>query len=122
MKIASIVLVLLVLSLTVLSPAPALAQEEDHCDHEAQTIESLRHCVEHAYAEGHITNAGVYQSLVRLIDAAQAALDRGQTSVAIDLLQAFIYTVEAQAGRTIEEPHASHLLEHTNAVLAALSG
>lgn len=119
MKIGSIVLVLLVVSLALFSPA--LAQEEEHCDHESQTIESLRHCVDHAYAEGHITNAGIYRTLVGQLNAAQAAVGRGQTSVAIDLLQAFIHTVETQAGRTILEPHAGHLLEHANAVLAALS-
>ncbi|RPI49188.1 MAG: hypothetical protein EHM56_12740, partial [Chloroflexi bacterium] len=84
MKIGSIVLVLLVLSLALFSPA--LAQEGEHCDHEAQTIESLQHCVEHAYAEGHITNIGIYRALAGQLSAAQAAVERGQTSVAIDLL------------------------------------
>ena len=120
MKLGNIVLVLLMLSLALFSPA--LAQEGEHCDHEAQTIESLRQCVDHAYAEGHITSAGLYRTLVSQLNAAQAAVDRGQTSVAAGILQAFIYTVETQAGRTFLEPHASHLLDHANTVLAALSG
>ncbi len=119
MKVAAMLLALLVLSLALISPA--LAQEQDHCDHEAQTIESLLHCVQHAYAEDHITT-GAYRTLVGQLNAAQAAVDRGQAFVAIDLLQAFIYTVESQAGRTISEPHAGHLLEHANAVLVTLSG
>ena len=119
MKLGSITLALLVLSLALFSPA--LAQEEEHCDHEAQAIDSLRHCVEPAYAEGHITNIGIYRALVGQLSAAQAAVERGQTSVAINLLQAFIYTVDTQVDRAILEPHAGHLLEHANAVLAALS-
>jgi len=115
----SALLILLVLGLLMVAPAAA---QEDHCDHEAQTIDSLRHCLQHAGAEGHITNAGIYRALVGQLNAAQAAVDRGQLSVAASLVQTFIYTVEAQAGITIVEPHAGHLVEHANHVLAGLSG
>jgi hypothetical protein len=86
------------------------------------TIQSLRECVQHAYDMGYITNRGVYRALLSQIDAAQRALDRGQTAAAIGALQAFIQTVSAQAGITIDAQHAEHMTMHAGMVIAALGG
>ena len=112
--------VLIFVAALLLTAAPAFAMDE--CDHSATTIESLHHCVMHAYEMGHITNAGVEQSLLAKLDAAQAALDRGQTNVAIQLLNSFIKEVNAQAGRGIDPEHAPHLVMHAENVIAALGG
>lgn len=99
---------------------PVLASDEHGCEHDA-TIQSLRDCVIHADAVGHIDNGGVTKSLLAKIDAAQAALDAGQPDVAINHLNAFINAVEAQAGKHIAEPHASHMIGHAQQVIAGLS-
>ena len=112
----SIVAVLLLLA------APAFAADDHACDHSGATIESLQHCVMHAYEMGHITNDGVRDSLLAKLDAAQAAFDQGQTGVAINQLRAFINEVNAQAGKAILAEHAGHLVEHSQNVITALGG
>ena len=119
MRVMVIVLTLLVLSL--IAPAPIRAQAMDECPHEA-TIQSLRMCVQHAAAHGHIDNQGVARSLLAKLDAAEAAQGRGQTEVAVNLLEAFVNEVQAQAGKHILQPHAEHLLMHAQAVIEALAG
>jgi competence protein ComGC len=116
LPILSIVAVLLLLA------APAFAAENHTCDHSGTTIESLHHCVMHAYDMGHITNKGVANSLLAKLDAAQAALDRGQPGVAVNLLHAFINEVNAQAGKHIVTEHAIHLVGHARNVITALGG
>jgi hypothetical protein len=71
---------------------------------------------------GHITNKGVANSLPVKLDAAQAALDRGQPGVAVNLLRAFTNEVNAQAGKHIVADHAVHLVEHVQMVITALGG
>src|SRR5437773_2402352 len=88
-----------------LNPSTARAQTTDDCML-TPTIASLTTCVEHAASQGLITSHGVTNSLLTKLDAAQAALDRGQTSVAINELQAFIHEVQAQAGKHIDSMHA----------------
>jgi hypothetical protein len=113
-----VALLLLVVSLAL--PQLVFADDEHGCMHES-TVQSLRDCVVHAAAAGHIDSPGVTKSLLATIDAAQAALDRGQTNVAVNDLQAFIQIVEAQAGKHIVAEHAQHLIEHANMVITALS-
>ncbi|MCU0507567.1 MAG: hypothetical protein MUC34_04045 [Anaerolineae bacterium] len=105
-----------------LTAAPAFAMEEHVCDHGGTTIESLHHCVNHAYDMGHITDAGVKKALLAKLDAAQAALDRGQTKTALNLLNAFVEQVNEEAGVTIDAEHAMHLVMHAENVIAALRG
>ena len=105
-----------------LMAAPAFAAEGHECDHDATTIESLHHCVMHAVEMGHITSEGVANSLLAKLDAAQAALDRGQPAVACRLLESFIKEVDAQAGRHIDAEHAPHLVMHAENVIMALGG
>ena len=66
---------------------------------------------------GHITNHGVTNALRSKLDAAQAAWDRGQTAVAINILRAFIRTVEAQSGISIVDLHGEHLIMHAQMVI-----
>ena len=87
---------------------------------EQATIQALHHCVMHAYEMGHIDNVGVTQSLLAKLDAAQAAVDRGQPAVAVNLLQAFVQEVRAQAGQHIQAEHAAHMIMHAQQVIAAL--
>ncbi len=99
-------------------PAANAAGEMEMCT--GTTIQSLHHCVQHAYDMGHIDNAGVAHSLLAKLDAAQAALDRSQPLVAVNKLQAFINEVNAQSGRHIAAEHAAHMVMHAQHVIAAL--
>lgn len=97
------------------------ARADDMCpDHMGTTIESLHHCVQHAHEAGHIDNAGVARSLLAKVNAALAAHDRGQDTVAIHHLEAFINAVEAQSGQHIDPEHAEHMIEHAERVIEAL--
>lgn len=42
--------------------------------------------------------------------------------MAIDILQAFVQEVEAQAGAHIDADHAMHMVQHAGMVIAALAG
>ena len=108
-----------VAALSAVGTVPALAQPMDSC--QASTIQSLQTCVQHAAAEGFITNQGVTQSLLAKLDAAQAAVDRNQPDVAVNLLEAFIQEVEAQAGQHIVADHAQHMVMHAQMVIEALT-
>lgn len=114
--------VLSVVAVLLLLAAPAFAAEDHTCDHNGTTIESLQHCVKHAYDMGHITKKGVALTLLAKTSAAQAALDHGQPQAAIKLLNSFIREVNAQAGKSIEAEHAGHLVEHAQNVITALGG
>lgn len=112
----------LVALLAVVAVGPAAAAEEHQCPHDANTIESLHHCVAHALEMGHITNDGVGNALLAKLDGAQAALDRGQTAVAVNKLNAFINQVQAQSGVHIDPMHAEHMVMHAQMVIATLTG
>lgn len=118
MRILLVTLILVMVSL--IASGPVWAQEGE-CPHVGTTVQSLQTCVEHALENGHIDNAGVATSLLAKLDAAQAALDRGQTSVAINNLKAFIQEVRAQGGVHIRPPHDEHLVRHAQAVIGALT-
>jgi dTDP-4-amino-4,6-dideoxygalactose transaminase len=104
-----------------LTPGTAGAQTTDDCAL-TPTIASLTSCVEHAASQGIITSQGVANSLLAKLNAAQEAHDRGQTSVAINDLQAFINEVQAQAGKHIDAMHAQHMVMHAQLVIQALGG
>lgn len=103
------------------APVPASAEVMGDCSHMA-TITALRTCVQHALDHGHIDSRGIARSLFAKLDAAQTALDRGQTSVAVRKLEAFVRQVDAQTGKHIGAEHAAHLRMHAEAVIAALGG
>jgi|WetSurMetagenome_2_1015567.scaffolds.fasta_scaffold115524_2 hypothetical protein len=110
-----LLLVLSIVAVLSLLAAPAFAAESMTCDHSNATIQSLNDCVMH-----HVTNPGVANSLMATLDAAQAALVRGQTDVAINLLSAFINEINAQTGKFVPAEHAPHLLDHAQMVINAL--
>ncbi len=116
--LALVILVALV-GVGLLASGTARAQANAVCVHEP-TISSLRACVQHAADEGFIDNQGVTNSLLAKLDAAQAALDRGRTGAAINLLNAFIHEVQAQAGKHIKQEHAQDLVMHAHLVIQAL--
>jgi hypothetical protein len=104
-----------------LGSQPAQAQEV--CPgNMAPTIAALQDCVSHALSIGHIDNAGIANSLLSKLDAAERAQDRNKSSVAISILESFIQEVEAQAGKHIDEAHADHMVDHAGMVIAALGG
>jgi hypothetical protein len=117
-KIWLFTLCLVVASL--LAATPVIASNGDECPNHEATILSLRACVAHAAEIGHIDNRGVVKSLLAKLDAAQRALDRGQSRVAVANVEAFIHAVEAQAGKHIDAQHASHMIMHANQVIDAL--
>lgn len=98
---------------------PVFAADGHGCAHEP-TVEALRNCVIHAADVGHIDSKGVAKSLLAKIDAAQAALERGQTKAAVNNLNAFVKAIEAQAGKHIVSEHAAHLIMHANQVIEAI--
>jgi hypothetical protein len=120
--VAAVVLFALVafVGFNLLTPGTARAQTTDDCAL-TPTIASLKTCVEHCAIKGIIDNQGVTNSLLAELDAAQAARDRGQTSVAINDLQAFILEVQAQAGKHIDPMHAQHMVMHAQLVIQALT-
>lgn len=125
MKLRFVVLALVMfvslVGVGLLAPGTARAQTSDDCVH-APTISSLRTCVQHAADKGFIDNQGVTNSLLAKLGAAQAAQDRGQTSVVINQLDALIHEVQAQAGKHIDPMHAQHLVMHAQMVIQALGG
>ncbi len=123
MKLRFVVLALVMfvslVGVGLLAPGTARAQTSDDCVH-APTILSLRTCVQHAADQGFIDNQGVTNSLLAKLDVAQAAQDRGQTGTAINLLNAFIHEVQAQAGKHIDQTHAQHMVMHAQMVIQSL--
>ena len=117
--VLALVLFVSLVGVGLLAPGTARAQTSDDCVH-APTISSLRTCVQHAADQGFIDNQGITNSLLAKLDAAQAAQDRGQTGAVINLLNAFIHEVQAQAGKHIEQPHAQDLVMHAQLVIQAL--
>lgn len=105
--------------ISLLLATPVLASDGHDCVHEP-TLQALRDCVVHAAHAGHIDNQGVTQSLLAKLDAAQAALDRGQPAVAVNNLKAFVRAVEAQSGQHIVAEHAAHLAMHAQQVIDTL--
>jgi hypothetical protein len=116
-----IVWTLLVALLVFSFAVPASAQDMDTCSHGGATIGDLRACLEHAVMMGFVDNQGVALSLFAKIDAAQAALDNGQSMAAVDILGSLIDQLEAQSGIHIDAEHAAHMITHTQQVIAALS-
>lgn len=112
-----LLLVLTVLGSVLAGPVSAEPMDQ-RCDE--PTVSALHHCVHHMAAQGLIDSPGVADSLLMKLEAAAAALERGRVNVAVNLLEAFSYEVEARAGRHIDTIHAAHLQDHARRVLATL--
>ena len=76
----------------------------------SKTIQSLIEEVEAAFAEGKIAKAGIYNSLIAKLESAQAAVERGQTKTALNILEAFINQEIAQSGKHIHPDVADSLI------------
>jgi hypothetical protein len=116
MKSHVVILTLIGLSLMVVGLVSA---HDDTCN--IATVQALKECVKHASEEGHIDNSGITRSLLAKLDATESADEKDQISAAINLLEAFIHEVEAQAGKHIDWEHAQHMVEHAELVKEALS-
>ncbi len=66
--------------------------------------------------------AGIEASLTAKLDAAAAALARGDEGAAINQLGAFINAVEAQTGKAITEPAADTLSQEAGFIISQLEG
>jgi hypothetical protein len=73
------------------------------------TPESIAADVRASLASGQITKAGVADTLLSDLNAAQAARNRGQCKTAANIYQQFISDVAAQAGKSIALATASRL-------------
>ena len=74
------------------------------------TMQSLTNTVNRFFNEGKIDNAGILNSFLAKLSAAQAAFARGQTKTAINNLNAFISEVQAQSGKHITKVAADMLI------------
>lgn len=113
-----------IISVTIFSlvrVSPVKAQADDGCPLETM-VQSLQLCMQRAADQGFIDNQGVADSLLAKLGAAQNAVDRNQTNVAANQVQAFLQEVQAQARVHIEQEHADHMISHAWVVIQALSG
>jgi hypothetical protein len=85
-------------------------------------IEGLIACKERCFASGGIDNRGVANSLGQKLEAAKAALDRGKTSVAVNILNAFVNELEAQSGKHISPRCADLLIGYANRLISVHTG
>jgi hypothetical protein len=69
---------------------------------------------------GWIDLDGILHSLQVKLDAAQAAVDRGQPDVAINNLESFINEAEAQRGQHLTPAASDHLIKDANWIIASL--
>jgi 2',3'-cyclic-nucleotide 2'-phosphodiesterase (5'-nucleotidase family) len=75
------------------------------------TIDGLFGDLDAMYDDGLITNAGVFNSLVKKLEGAQDALAKDNAKLAANRLNAFMNEVEAQTGKKIETDAAAMILE-----------
>lgn len=85
------------------------------------TIASLQGAVRALVVSGDIEEAGVATSLLQKLDAADAAIGRGNVNVARNVLDAFISEVEAQRDQRISNTAATLLITDAAAVKNGLS-
>ena len=110
--------IIIVLGLLVAGPVFAAGTD---CPDMQPTLADLRNCVLHAADNGYIHNPGITADLLQKVDAAQTAVDHQAAKSAARILQAFIYSVQAQAGHQIDAEHAEHMAMHAREVIAALN-
>ncbi|MDP2481461.1 MAG: hypothetical protein Q8W49_13305 [Candidatus Palauibacterales bacterium] len=84
------------------------------------TPTALADLVADMLASGAITDPDVAQGLTDKLEAAQAALDRGSTVAAGNILRAFIDQVEAQRGNAITDEAADELIGFAERLLSEI--
>lgn len=98
---------------------PIAAPSMDECCRQS-TVSSLRACVERVASEHAIDDRDLVRTLVAMVDATQAAVDRGQCGAALHVLAAFVRALDAQSGRHVELRTAAYLRQHAGHVIQAL--
>jgi hypothetical protein len=86
------------------------------------TIQSTKAALTYFYESGEIDSWGVYNSLMVKLNAAQKALDKGKTGVAINILYAFIKELQAQSGKHVSAAAAATLIADAQWVIDHLGG
>ncbi|NIM93345.1 MAG: hypothetical protein GTO18_06505 [Anaerolineales bacterium] len=76
----------------------------------AAGIQDLLDDLESLYDDGEIDKRGTLNSLLKKLENAQAALDRGQAKAASNIMEAFINEVNAQTGKHISDDAADSLI------------
>ncbi len=89
-----------------------------HTVTEVASIHSLMAAVESLYEEGLISGHGLFNSLLKKLEAALAALERGRAGTAENILGAFINELAAQGGKAIAADAAESLMMDTEWILA----
>jgi hypothetical protein len=118
-KLITGILAAMLVGLVMILPTPAQAMEEP-CADMSPTIQSLQECVQHAATMGVISNKGITNSLLEMLEAAQAAEENNKPGEATKVLQAFINEVEALSGKHIASEQAAHMVMHAQQVIQAL--
>ena len=67
-------------------------------------------------------NTGIENNLNAKLDAALNALNHNNDQVAINVLQAFINTVQAQSGKKIDASDAADLIAAAEKIIALITG
>ena len=99
----------------------ALAQEHEDCPGmQEDPLGTLDECVTQHWEAGEILSQGIYQSLLSLALAAQAANARGDVGAAVRILQGFIAEVEALSGELIVGD-AVHLAHHAELAIEQIT-
>jgi hypothetical protein len=122
MKLVWTILAVFVAAL--LLAAPAFAADPCVMDATlmAPTPDALIAHISHARNMGHIDNDGLARALTSQVTAAKAAVNRGNKTVAANILRSTLNTIQAQTGQHIAADCAPHLADQTKAVIAALGG
>jgi len=81
------------------------------------SLQDMVDAIHFYYQEGLITNAGVYNSLLQKLAAAQAAWDEGRADDARNILGALINALAAQSGKKIDPEVADMLTMDAQAVI-----
>ena len=81
------------------------------------TIQSMMDAINLYYADGSIKSAGVYNSLLQKLSAAQAAWDKGNAHVVANLLNALMNEISAQSGKQISSDAANTLIADAQLVI-----
>jgi len=81
------------------------------------SLEEMMASVDAYYDSGDISNRGVYRSLLRKLNAAEKAAERGNRRAAVNNLNAFINHVKAQSGKKIGEEAAADLIDGAGWIL-----
>lgn len=84
------------------------------------TLDGLKSTVERLCAEGYITKGDTCNELIKKLDAAIAANNKGNTKTAANILNAFQNAVNAQAGKSIQKNAADLLLMDSDYMIKEL--